>query len=75
MSGSRCILATFRVAVCGGKNTNAPVPRADGALVEVTRWLAFRRGQVLSMGVSAEKPVLMMAAVQGATAITAQAQG
>jgi len=27
------------------------------------------------MGVSAEKPVLMMAAVQGATAITAQAQG
>jgi aminoglycoside phosphotransferase len=44
-------------------------------LVEVTRWLVFRRGQVLSMGVSAEKPVLMMAAVQGATAITAQAQG
>jgi hypothetical protein len=44
-------------------------------LVDVTRWLAFRRGQFLSMGGSAEKPVLMMAAVQGGTAITAQAQG
>jgi len=44
-------------------------------LVEAKLWLAFRRDQVLSIGISAEQPVLMVAAAQDAAAITAQAQG
>jgi hypothetical protein len=73
--GSRWISATFKVAACCGQNNNAPLPRADGALVKAKLWSAFRRDQVLSMGVSAEQPMLMVAAAQDAAAITAQAQG
>jgi hypothetical protein len=35
-------------------------------LVKAKLWLAFRRDQVLSIGISAEQPMLMVAAAQDA---------